>query len=102
MKKIFLIFGVLSFLIFIRPALGLNASPTNTVTAPVIEQTEEIANDSFVKEAFNGIKQFYNYTGFANSTSGNLLMILIGIILFVGIKKNVFKSFLAISSISYS
>jgi sodium ion-translocating decarboxylase beta subunit len=87
MKKIFLIFGVLSFLIFIRPALGLNASPTNTVTAPVIEQTEEIANDSFVKEAFNGIKQFYNYTGFANSTSGNLLMILIGIIfIYLGIK----------------
>ncbi len=87
MKKIFLIFGVISLLVSIRPVLGLNAGTTNTVTSTTVMQTEMSSNESFVNEAFNGIKQFYQYTGFANATSGNLIMILIGIIfIYLGIK----------------
>ncbi|SDR93622.1 oxaloacetate decarboxylase, beta subunit [Polaribacter sp. KT25b] len=87
MKKLLLIFGVLSLLIFMRPVFGLNTASANTATISSIVQTEEVEGEGFVHEAFNGIKQFYNYTGFANATSGNLLMILIGIIfIYLGIK----------------
>ncbi len=87
MKKIFIIFGVLSLLIFIRPALGLNTNTTNTISTQNVEQTEEASSDDFTNEALGGIKQFYNYTGFANVTGGNLIMILIGIIfIYLGIK----------------
>lgn len=87
MKKIFLIFGVISLLVSIRPVLGLNASTTNSMASTTAVQTEVSTNESFVNEAFNGIKQFYQYTGFANATGGNLIMILVGIIfIYLGIK----------------
>ena len=89
MKKVLLIFGVLSLLIFIRPALGLNtdSSPKNTITSTSVEQVDQPDEHSFSDEAFKGIKQFYQYTGFANATSGNLIMIFIGILfIYLGIK----------------
>lgn len=89
MKKVLLIFGVLSLLIFIRPALGLNKdiNPTNTITSVNADQVNNQEGDDVYEGAFKGIKQFYNYTGFANATSGNLIMILIGIIfIYLGIK----------------
>jgi len=87
MKKIFIIFGVLSLLVFIRPALGLNTNAANTISTVNVEQTEETSNSDFADEALGGIKQFYNYTGFANVTGGNLIMILIGIVfIYLGIK----------------
>jgi len=87
MKKIFIIFGVLSLLVFIRPALGLNTNAANTISTVNVEQAEETSNSDFADEALGGIKQFYNYTGFANVTGGNLIMILIGIVfIYLGIK----------------
>ncbi len=86
MKKILIIFGVLSLLIFIRPALGLNSVQT-TADSTSIVQTEEATSERFIDEALGGIKQFYFYTGFANAAPGNLLMILIGIVfIYLGIK----------------
>jgi sodium ion-translocating decarboxylase beta subunit len=86
MKKILIIFGVLSLLIFIRPALGLNSVQT-TADSTTIVQTEEATSERFIDEALGGIKQFYFYTGFANAAPGNLLMILIGIVfIYLGIK----------------
>ncbi|WP_372746052.1 sodium ion-translocating decarboxylase subunit beta [Lutibacter sp.] len=88
MKKLFIIFSVISLLVFIRPALGLNTnSNTQTLSTTSVEQVEENSSESFIDEAFDGIKQFYSYTGFANAASGNLIMILIGIIfIYLGIK----------------
>jgi len=87
MKKILIIFGVLSLLIFIRPALGLNTTPTNSESSTTVIQNDEANQENFLVEGFKGIKQFYNYTGFANASSGNLIMILIGIIfIYLGIK----------------
>lgn len=87
MKKILLIFGVLSLLIFIRPALGLNAAQTNPVSATTIEQTAQETNESFIDNAIGGVKEFYKFTGFANATPGHLIMLLIGIIfIYLGIK----------------
>lgn len=89
MKKTLLIFGVLSLLIFIRPALGLNSdtSPKNTISSISIEQVDQSQEYSFLDEAVKGVKQFYKFTGFYNVTSGNLIMIFIGILfIYLGIK----------------
>ncbi len=89
MKRIILIFGVLSLLIFIRPVLGFNkdTSVKNTNALVSEEQVDQMEGESVFQDALKGIKQFYNYTGFANATSGNILMILIGILfIYLGIK----------------
>jgi len=91
MKKVILIFGVLSLLVFIRPVLNLNASTTNTTTTTVatttLNQAEDVQEKTFVAEAIDGIKQFYSFTGFANAQSGNIIMIIIGIVfIYLGIK----------------
>jgi carboxybiotin decarboxylase len=89
MKKILLIFGVLSLLIFIRPAVGLNSTTVqkNTFSTTTSLLAVDTGDNSTFEEAINGIKQFYNYTGFANATSGNLIMIFIGILfIYLGIK----------------
>ena len=88
MKKILLIFGVLSLLIFIRPLLGFNsdAKPDKDITL-VTTQEETNQEEGVMTNAFHGIQEFYNYTGFANATLGHILMILIGIIfIYLGIK----------------
>ncbi|WP_223198041.1 sodium ion-translocating decarboxylase subunit beta [Maribacter arenosus] len=88
MKKIIIIFGVLSLLIFIRPLLGFNsdAKPDKDITL-VTTQEETNQEEGVMTNAFHGIQEFYNYTGFANATLGHILMILIGIIfIYLGIK----------------
>ena len=88
MKKVILIFCVLSLLIFIKPALGLSTNSSSKLNNSVkTEQVEKTVESSSYNGAFKGIKQFYNYTGFANVTSGHIAMIIIGIIfIFLGIK----------------
>ena len=89
MKKIIIIFGVLSLLVFIRPVLGLNAESNKAMTTTIVAQTEDTNSQSFVSEAVDGIKRFYSFTGFANAQSGNLIMIVIGIVfIYLGIKFN--------------
>ena len=87
MKKIILIFGVLSLLVFIRPVLGFNTNSAKTEVSAMSYDDDITVAEGFISEAFNGIKQFYQYTGFANATSGNLIMIIIGIVfIYLGIK----------------
>ncbi|WP_053991199.1 sodium ion-translocating decarboxylase subunit beta [Mangrovimonas sp. TPBH4] len=86
MKKLALIFGVISILLFIKPVLGLTTSATNTTTTE-ISTTTTTSEENFITEAFDGIKQFYAYTGFANAQSGHIIMIIIGIVfIYLGIK----------------
>ncbi|MGB5499209.1 MAG: sodium ion-translocating decarboxylase subunit beta [Maribacter sp.] len=88
MKKLLIIFGVLSLLIFIRPVLGFN-SESKTNENITLDNTEQVdtQEEGMYTNAFHGIQQFYNYTGFANATWGHILMILIGIIfIYLGIK----------------
>ncbi len=80
----------MSFLIFIRPVLGLNSN-TNTDNTEITLSAEQVApehrGEGVLEGAFNGIKQFYSYTGFANATSGHIIMIIIGLIfIYLGIK----------------
>ncbi|WMI70296.1 sodium ion-translocating decarboxylase subunit beta [Mangrovimonas sp. YM274] len=85
MKKLALIFGVISILLCIKPVLGLTSSATNTTTTEI--STNTTSDDNFITEAFDGVKQFYAYTGFANAQSGHIIMIIIGIVfIYLGIK----------------
>ncbi|WP_373943169.1 sodium ion-translocating decarboxylase subunit beta [Polaribacter sejongensis] len=91
MKKVILIFCVLSLLIFIRPVLGFstNSNPDAVNSTTVTTTQVDIApqHEGVFEGAFRGIKKFYGYTSFANATSGNLIMIIIGIIfIYLGIK----------------
>ena len=89
MKKIIIIISVLSLLIFIKPILGTNSNSynKNSISETSIEQIDDTNDKDAYSGAFDGIKQFYNYTGFANLTSGNSIMIIIGIIfIYLGIK----------------
>ena len=91
MKKVILIFCVLSLLIFIRPVLGFstnsNQDAVNSTTVTTTQVDIAPQHEGVFEGAFRGIKKFYGYTGFANATSGNLIMIIIGIIfIYLGIK----------------
>ena len=81
MKKLFIIFGVLSFLFLMRPIIANTMQSQNSANSQTISlQKTSIDQNSEDHGAYNGLLKFYHYTGFANATSGNLLMILIGII----------------------
>ena len=88
MKKVILIFGVLSLLIFIRPLLGFSVNTNSANNSSVsTTQVDDSEKGSVFEGAFKGIQKFYSYTGFANATSGHMLMIIIGIVfIYLGIK----------------
>jgi len=89
MKKLFIIFGIISFLFIIKPVLGLNKSSDSLISnsSASIEQVDNSEGEGVYDGAFDGLKQFYNYTGFANVTWGHITMIFIGIIfIYLGIK----------------
>ncbi len=89
MKKLFLIFGVISLLFVIKPMLGLDkkADVLKTENSVTIEHVDTTEEEGVLKGSFDGLKQFYNYTGFANITWGHFAMILIGIVfIYLGIK----------------
>jgi len=89
MKKLFIIFGIVSFLFVIKPMLGLNKSKDILLTDQSVttEQVDTTKSEGVFEGALDGLQQFYNYTGFANATGGHLVMIIIGIVfIYLGIK----------------
>lgn len=89
MKKLFIIIGAISLLLLLRPLLGLGdtTEAMNLASLGNFDQVLETDIGDSVDGAFDGLKQFYSYTGFANARFGNLIMILIGIIfIYLGIK----------------
>ena len=90
MKKVIIIFCVLSLLLLIRPLLAFDTNTdsldNSAVTTVQVDSTPQESVSVFAG-AFKGIAKFYSYTGFANVTSGNLIMIIIGIVfIYLGIK----------------
>ena len=89
MKKLFLIFGIISLLFVVKPMLGLDkkADVLKTEKSVTIEQVDTTDGEGVLKGSLDGLKQFYNYTGFANITWGHFAMIIIGIVfIYLGIK----------------
>jgi len=82
MKKLLVVFGSLILLLLLQPLLGLGnpfesdqmALASSTGTSLVSEYGETF------DDAFDGLRQFYDYTGFSNATLGHIVMIIIGII----------------------
>ena len=61
MKKVILIFCVLSLLIFIRPALGLGTNLNSKNGTPVVTtQVDHVGQDGVFQGALKGIKTFYS------------------------------------------
>ena len=89
MKKLFIIFGIVSLLFVVKPMLGLNKTKDVLLTdqSATTEQVDTVKSEGVLEGALDGLQQFYNYTGFANATGGHLVMIIIGIIfIYLGIK----------------
>ena len=99
MKKLVLITGIISFLIFIKPVIGYTISmvgESNKIENTEIGLQEDLSKESvdnnhkgegIVEGAFDGVSKFYAYTGFANATPGKMIMIIIGLVfIYLGIK----------------
>ena len=81
-------FAALALLLLLQPILSVGslAEPIEFASLDGFAQNSDDL-DTSVSGAFDGLIKFYNFTGFANATSGNLIMILIGIIfIYLGIK----------------
>jgi len=70
----------LAWLAFVKPEKELKASLVKagieTVSFQEVDQPEEGNNINFI----DGLRQFWEFTGFRNATRGNLIMIAIGLI----------------------
>lgn len=81
MRRLITIFGIISILALISftfPVSGDNERSTDNteIRAGQNVQANPVAQDS---DAMHGIKQFLRYTGFANATSGHLIMLVVGL-----------------------
>lgn len=77
----------LAWLAFVKPEKELQASLVKagieTVSFQEVHQPEEGSKSNFI----DGLKQFWDFTGFRNATRGNLIMIAIGLFfIFLAIK----------------
>jgi oxaloacetate decarboxylase beta subunit len=89
MKRLLTVIGIISILSLISftfpTNLGKDAS-INT-TEQVIEKESLSTGSQNESDANKGINQFLRYTGFANATSGHLIMLLVGLFfIFLAIK----------------
>jgi carboxybiotin decarboxylase len=84
MKRLITIIGIIALLGFLSSALS-----GNFVFSQSQQTIEQQAGDEFHgdEEAAHGIARFLSFTGFANATSGHLIMILVGLFfIFLAIK----------------
>ena len=82
MKKLFVVFGTLILLLLLQPLLGLGNPFESDQLALASESGTSLVSEygETFDDAFDGLRQFYAYTGFSNATLGHIVMILIGII----------------------
>jgi oxaloacetate decarboxylase beta subunit len=82
MKKLFVVFGTLILLLLLQPLLGLGNPFESDQLALASESGTSLVSEygETVDDAFDGLRQFYAYTGFSNATLGHIVMIIIGII----------------------
>ena len=78
MKKLLVVFGTLLLLLLLQPLLGLGNPFEPDQLALASESGTSLASE--YGETFDGLRQFYAYTGFSNATLGHIVMIIIGII----------------------
>ena len=82
MKKLLFVFGTLILLLLLQPLLGLGNPFESDQLALASESGTSLVSEygETFDDAFDGLRQFYAYTGFSNATLGHIVMIIIGII----------------------
>ena len=82
MKKLLVVFGTLILLLLLQPLLGLGNPFESDQLALASESGTSLVSEygETFDDAFDGLRQFYAYTGFSNATLGHIVMIIIGII----------------------
>jgi sodium ion-translocating decarboxylase beta subunit len=75
MKKFITIVAVIAMLALVHSIFIKAATPQTS-----IQESKKIEEAPQMNIAFEGLKQFYSYTGFANATKGHLLMIAVGLL----------------------
>lgn len=90
MKRLLTLAGIIALLTLISATFisqGTNSAISDSVQSGQLEQTpnhEALLDESLLDEqqeaASQGIAKFFEYTGFANVTTGHLIMIVVGLI----------------------
>lgn len=94
MKRLLTVFGVLAVLSILWTTFAktnaYSVDDLNSQTEQIDSQNNESLHQTSSKErsgAIKGLLQFWKYTGFANATGGNLIMIAVGLFfIFLAIK----------------
>ncbi len=85
-RKLITVIGAILIIAFISTAFNLNESSigtTQSVTTTVSttpSQNASTGESDFIEGGIEGVKTFFNYSGFANATMGHIIMILVGLI----------------------
>ncbi len=74
MKRFITVFGIIFFLSIITTTLAKTGSFDKKESTIITQQDEEMSG------AEKGIAKFLSYTGFRNATTGNIIMILVGLV----------------------
>jgi oxaloacetate decarboxylase beta subunit len=83
MKRLLTVFGIIAIIATISMAFPKTAfTDTQKDTTEISQAAPETVDDGQidVDEATEGLKKFFKYTGFANVTSGHLIMLVVGLI----------------------
>ncbi|MGV6844901.1 MAG: sodium ion-translocating decarboxylase subunit beta, partial [Lutibacter sp.] len=81
MKKLLILISVFILVFILNPLTSFANTATNDNTVAVSTQKIQHSSDQSLWEgALHAVQTFYHFTGFANASSGNLIMIIIGII----------------------
>lgn len=92
MRRFLTVIGIIAFLTLLSTTLansGYNEKIPNheNDTTTVIDSQSQTAEYSTSDEALKGIQKFISYSGFRNATTGNIVMILVGLFfIFLAIK----------------
>lgn len=78
LNKLLIVFGIILLLFVIKP-LAFPANSSN-VSNPSVSTTTVASGNSSPTGITDGLKKFWEYTGFANAIGGNLIMIVVGIV----------------------
>lgn len=77
MKRLITVICIIAFLGILWTAM--TRAEEQSSERPERELVQNSDNIGIVEGALNGLKQFFNYSGFKNATSGHLIMILVGL-----------------------
>lgn len=89
MKRLLTVIGIISVLALISFTFPINSgNDFSDNTTEQVEEHEGVANEiTKESDASKGINQFIRYTGFANATTGHLIMLVVGLFfIFLAIK----------------